>query len=133
MGIMEKEYLFYIEILEQANEKRRKLRLKSLAVPKCLFGLPDPGVLIMNNLKDLGYDLVKNQTGSKMRGLQDEDLTLFLQALATFHASTYQIMQESGGQEAFLQKYPTLANNLPLNQEFETMFKTEFNNSLGRL
>ena len=129
MGIMEKEYLFYIEILEQANEKRRKLRLKSLAVPKCLFGLPDPGVLIMNNLKDLGYDLVKNQTGSKMRGLQDEDLTLFLQALASFHASTYQIIQESGGQEAFLQKYPTLANNLPLNQEFETMFKTEFNNS----
>ena len=129
MGIMEKEYLFYVEILGQANELRSKMKLKSLAIPKCLYGLPDPGVLIMNNLKDLGYDLIKNQTGSKMRGLQDEDLTLFLQALASFHASTFQIIQESGGQDAFLQKYPTLANNLPLNKEFETMFKKEFNNN----
>ena len=126
MGIMEKEYLFYVEIMNQANELRTKMRLEPLAIPRCLYGVPDPGVLVMNNLKDLGYDLIKNRTGGLIRGLQDHDLTLFLQALASFHATTYQLVQESGGKEEFLQKYPSLTNNLPLNGDFETMFKNEF-------
>ena len=126
MGIMEKEYLFYVEIMNQANELRTKMRLEPLAIPRCLYGVPDPGVLVMNNLKDIGYDLIKNRTGGLIRGLQDHDLTLFLQALASFHATTYQLVQESGGKEEFLQKYPSLTNNLPLNGDFETMFKNEF-------
>ena len=106
---MEKEYIFYNIFQKQAMDLRSKLKLKPLATPKCSFASLDPGVFVMNNLKDSGYVMLKNQIKDALfRGLQDSDLKLFLEALGSFHATMYRVLDENGGPEAILEKYPTL-------------------------
>ena len=83
-------------ILPFLSEKRRKKGLEMLPVPKCCYVHPDPGVLIMNNLKESGFDLLKNQPHGISKGLQGEEMQLFLKALARFHASTHHMIQIRG-------------------------------------
>ena len=110
---MDKEYLFYTLFQKQATDLRSKLNLKPLAIPKCSFALLDPGVFVMTNLKDMGYEMLKNQIKDALfRGLQDSDLRLFLEALGSFHATMYRVLNENGGPETILEKYPTLGYRL---------------------
>jgi hypothetical protein len=60
-AIFEKEHLIYEIILPLIQKAREEKGLKPIAVPKCYYCQPEPGVLIMCNLKDMGFDLLKNR------------------------------------------------------------------------
>ena len=106
---MEKEFLFYNILQKQGFETRSKFEMKPLAIPECFYACMDPGVLVLSNLKDLGFDLLKNQIENGMlRGLQDSDLKLYLEALGSFHATMYKVVEDNGGVKAMSTKFPTL-------------------------
>ena len=96
MGIFDKEYQLYHVILPMLTKAREEKGLEPLSIPRSFYGHPDPGVLVMNNLKDKGFDLLKNQPEGLARGLQGKEMKLFCQALATFHASTFHLVTTSG-------------------------------------
>lgn len=123
MGIFDKEYLVYGVILPLLCEARQDKELEPLKVPECYFAQSDPGLLVMNNLKDKGFDLLKNQANGLSRGLQGNELTLFLTSLASFHATTYHLMTRLGGKLCLLQKYPELENVRPMGADMKSMFQ----------
>ncbi len=61
MEIFDKEYFLYSVIIPMANKAREEHGLKPIKVPKCLYAEGDPGILIMNNLKDKGFGLIKSR------------------------------------------------------------------------
>ncbi len=67
MEIFEKEYLLYNDILPRLNQGRVDSNMKPVHVPTCFYSEDDPGVLVMENLKDKGFRLIK----SKEDGLFD--------------------------------------------------------------
>ena len=70
--------------------------LGNLAIPKCFYTHPDPGVLVMKNLKDDGFDLQKNQPENMSKISQEDATILFMKALASLHASTHQLVEQTG-------------------------------------
>ena len=95
-GIFEKEYLLYGVILPTLSRERETKGLKKLPIPQCFYAHPDPGVLVMNNLKEMGFDLLKNQEKGLSKGLEGEEIQLYLKSLASFHASTHHMIQIEG-------------------------------------
>jgi 5-methylthioribose kinase len=120
MGIFDKEYLVYAVILPMINKTRMEKDLKPVKVPKCFYSEVDPGILIMENLKKADFKLIK----SKEYGMDEGELTLFLEALAEFHAAMYHVMTTIEGDKAtFLEKYPTLWGLNEMNPAIKGMFK----------
>ena len=95
-GIFEKEYLLYGVILPILSRERENKGLKKLPIPRCFYAHPDPGVLVMINLKEMGFDLLKNQAKGLSKGLEGEEIQLYLKSLASFHASTHHMIQIEG-------------------------------------
>ena len=96
MGLFLKEYLFY-DVIIPLIEKERKLKgLGNLAIPKLFYAHPDPGVLVMKNLKDDCFDLRKNQPENMSRISQEDAIILFMKALASLHASTHHLVEQTG-------------------------------------
>lgn len=60
----------------------------------------------------------------------DEKVTLFLEALASFHASTHQMLASVGGIEAFLKNYPSLRQVNPMAPEFTTDWRSNMEGGL---
>jgi len=89
MGLFVKEYVFYNDILPKLEIERKERCLEKLSIPKCFHAHPDPGVLVMKNLKDDGFEMVKNKS-------TDDNIILFLKSLASLHASTYHLMEQTG-------------------------------------
>ena len=78
-------------------EKERKVKgLKNLAIPKCFYAHPEPGVLVMKNLKDDFFDLRKNQPKSMSHISQDVANIVFMKSLSSLHASTHHLVQQKG-------------------------------------
>ena len=50
----------------------------------------------MNNLKEMGFNLLKNQEKGLSKGLEGEEIQLYLKSLASFHASTHHMIQIEG-------------------------------------
>ena len=50
----------------------------------------------MHNLKEMGFDLLKNQAKGLSKGLEGEEIQLYLKSLASFHASTHHMIQIEG-------------------------------------
>ena len=96
-GIFEKEYLLYEVILPILSRERKNKGLKELPIPRCFYAHPDPGVLVMINLKEMGFDLLKNQAKGLSKGLEGEEIQFYLKSLASFHASTHHMIQIEGG------------------------------------
>ena len=130
LGLFDKEYLAYGIIFPLITKERTNKNLDNLAVPRCFYVHPDPGVLVMNNLKEIGFDLVKNKPNGIQKGLQGQEIILFMKKLANFHASTHHLVQETGGMEIFLEKYPCLRKNNPPNKDVLTVFKQSFLGSM---
>merc|ERR1712241_1056880 len=89
MGLFVKEFLFYGVILPIIEKERITKGLESLSIPRCFYVHPDPGVLVMNNLKDMGFDLLKNRPRNSSTNFQDNEIILFMKSLASLHASTH--------------------------------------------
>ena len=96
MGLFLKECLFYGEIMPLLEKERKVKKLGSLAIPKCFYTHSDPGVLVMKNLKDEGFDLRKNQPKSMSKISQDDANILFMKSLASLHASTHHLIEQTG-------------------------------------
>ena len=96
MGLFLKEYLFYGVIMPLLEKERKIKGLGNLAIPKCFYTHPDPGVLVMNNLKDDSFDLRKNQPESMSKNLHEDATILFMKSLASFHASTHHLVEQTG-------------------------------------
>ena len=94
MGLFKKESRFYGVIIPLIEKERKLNRLGNLAVPKCFYAHPDPGVLVMKNLKDDGFDLRKNQPEYMFS--QEDATILFMKALASLHASTHHLIEQTG-------------------------------------
>ena len=77
MGLFLKECLFYGEIMPLLENERKVKGLGNLAIPKCFYAHPDPGVLVMKNLKDDCFDLRKNQPKSIKNSQKSDDLKDF--------------------------------------------------------
>jgi hypothetical protein len=69
MGIFEKEYLLYGIILPLIKKAREEKGLKPIQIPESYYCQHEPGVLIMGNLKDSGFDLLKNQKDGLENGI----------------------------------------------------------------
>ena len=91
-----KECLFYDVILPKLQIERSKRGLEKLPIPKCFFANPDPGAVIMNNLKDDGFEMLKNKPEKFRRLYQEDHIILFLKLLASLHASTYHLIDQTG-------------------------------------
>ena len=96
MGLFYKECLFYGVIMPLLEKERNLKGLGNLAIPKCFYTHPDPGVLVMKNLKDDSFDLRKNQPENMSKNLQEDAITLFMKSLASFHASTHHLVKKTG-------------------------------------
>ncbi len=67
LGIFEKEYLMYAMILPKVQKAREEHNLKAIKLPKCYYADPDPGKLVMENLKDNEFQMIKSkENGIKM-------------------------------------------------------------------
>ena len=53
-------------------------RVLPASIPQCFYAHPDPGVLVMHNLKEMGFDLLKNQAKCLSKGLEGEEIKLYL-------------------------------------------------------
>ena len=96
MGLFYKECLFYGVIMPLLEKERKLKGLGNLAIPKCFYTHPDPGVLVMKNLKDDSFDLRKNQPQNMSKKLQEDAIILFMKSLASFHASTHHLVEKTG-------------------------------------
>ena len=96
MGLFLKESRFYGVIIPLIEKERKLNRLGNLAVPKCFYAHPDPGVLVMKNLRDDGFDLRKNQQKNMSKISQEDATILFMKALASLHASTHHLVEQTG-------------------------------------
>ena len=96
MGLFLKECLFYGEIMPLLEKERKVKELGNLAIPKCFYANSDPGVLVMKNLKDDCFDLCKNQPKSMSKISQEDANILFLKSLASLHASTHHLVEQTG-------------------------------------
>ena len=96
MGLFLKECLFYGVIVPLIEKERKVKGLGNLAIPKCFYAHPDPGVLVMTNLKDDCFDLRKNQPENMSKISQEDATILFMKALASLHASTHHFIQQTG-------------------------------------
>ena len=96
MGLFLKECLFYGEIMPLLEKERKVKELGNLAIPKCFYANSDPGVLVMKNLKDDCFDIRKNQPKSMSKISQGDTIILFLKSLASLHASTHQLVEQTG-------------------------------------
>ena len=96
MGLFLKECLFYGEIMPLLEKERKLKGLGNLAIPKCFYAHPDPGVLVMRNLKDDHFDLRKNQPKSMSKNSQEDATILFMKSLASLHASTHHLVNKTG-------------------------------------
>jgi hypothetical protein len=96
MGLFLKECLFYGVIMPLLETERKLKGLGNLAIPKCFYTHPDPGVLVMKNLKDDSFDLRKNQPENTSKNLQEDATILFMKSLASFHASTHHLVKQKG-------------------------------------
>ena len=92
MGLFLKECLFYGEIMPLLEKERKVRELGNLAIPKCFYAHSDPGVLVMKNLKDDCFDLRKNQPKIS----QEDANILFMKSLASLHASTHHLVEQTG-------------------------------------
>ena len=95
MGLFLKEYLFYDVILPKLETERNEKGLEKLALPKCFYAHPDPGVLVMNNLKDDEFEMLKDKPSNLRKLRQDDNIILFIKCLASLHASTYSALQKN--------------------------------------
>ena len=96
MGLFRKESRFYWVIIPLIEKERKLKGLGNLAIPKCFYAHPDPGVLVMKNLKDDGFDLRKNQPEIMSKISQEDATILFMKALASLHASTHHLIEQTG-------------------------------------
>ena len=96
MGLFLKECLFYGVIMPLLEKERKVKELGNLAIPKCFYANSDPGVLVMKNLKDDCFDLRKNQPKSMSKISQEDANILFLKSLASLHASTHHLVEQTG-------------------------------------
>ena len=96
MGLFQKECLFYRVIMPLLEKERKVKGLKNLAIPKCFYAHPEPGVLVMKNLKDDFFDLRKNQPKSMSQISQDVANIVFMKSLSSLHASTHHLVQQTG-------------------------------------
>ena len=96
MGLFLKESRFYGVIIPLIEKERKQKGLANLAIPKCFYAHPDPGVLVMKNLKDDGFDLRKNQPENMSKISQEDATILFMKALASLHASTHYLVEQTG-------------------------------------
>ena len=94
MGLFRKESRFYWVIIPLIEKERKLKGLENLAIPKCFYAHSDPGVLVMKNLKDDGFDLRKNQPEYMFS--QEDATILFMKALASLHASTHHLIEQTG-------------------------------------
>jgi len=108
MGLFLKEYLFYGVIIPLIEKERKLKGLGNLPIPKCFYANPDPGVLVMKNLNDDCFDLRKNQPENMSKISQEDATILFMKALASLHASTHHLVEQTGGCKSFLDTYPDL-------------------------
>ena len=92
MGLFLKESRFYGVIIPLIEKERKLKGLGNLAIPKCFYTHSDPGVLVMKNLKDEGFDLRKNQPKIS----QEDANILFMKSLASLHASTHHLVEQTG-------------------------------------
>ena len=123
MKLFVKEFLFYGAILPIIEKERITKGLESLSIPKCFYVHPDPGVLVMNNLKDMGFDLLKNHPRNSSTNFQDNEIILFMKSLASLHASTHHIIEQAGGRTVFLENYPDLKYIPRMPEETALIFK----------
>ena len=56
----------------------------------------------------MGFNLLKNQGKGIFKGLEGEEIQLYLKSLASFHASTHHMTQIEGGVKKILDAYPSL-------------------------
>jgi len=122
MRLFNKECDFYGVILPLLEKERKLKGLDDLAIPKCFYAHPDPGVLVMNNLKDNSFDLLKqNSLGNGTS--QEEQIIIFIKALASLHASTHHLIEQNGGKDSFLEAYPESHASPKMPDESAAVFK----------
>ena len=115
MGLFLKEYLFYGVIMPLLEKERKIKGLGYLAIPKCFYTHPDPGVLVMNNLKDDSFDLRKNQPENMSKNLHEDATILFMKSLASFHASTHHLVEQTGKEGLGICTVPEIPKKILLN------------------
>ena len=84
----------------------------------------------MNNLKEKGFDLLKNQPQGLSKGLQGEEIHLYLKTLGSFHASAHHMIQQEGGVQKLLSTYPSLIINYPIDEDILTMIEKSIHGSI---
>ena len=84
----------------------------------------------MNNLKEKGFDLLKNQPQGLSKGLQGEEIHLYLKSLGSFHASTHHLIQQEGGVQKILSTYPSLIRINPLKKDILNIIEKSIHGSI---
>ena len=84
----------------------------------------------MNNLKEKGFDLLKNQQRGLSKGLQGEEIHLYLKTLGSFHASAHHMIQQEGGVQKLLSTYPSLIINYPIDEDILAMIEKSIHGSI---
>ncbi len=102
------------------TKARKEKKLKTIKIPKCWYAECDPGILVMENLKDKGFGLINDSK----QGFAKDEMKAFLEALGEFHASTYYLISTyPGGKDNFLAEHPTMKEMKSLGPEMEKSFK----------
>merc|ERR1740129_1775135 len=80
----------------------------------------------MINLKDDSFDLRKNQPKIS----QEDGNILFMKSLASLHASTHHLVEQTGGRKSFLAEYPDLKHIPRIPNEMAAFFKKSLEDTI---
>jgi len=104
-GIWKKEVVFYETLMDKMQAIRTAISKNELPFPKCFYASDEEGVIVLENLKSLGFKTVPKSPD----GVPEDRLIKVLNEIAHFHSTTYHYLQQyPGGMEGLKKDDPDL-------------------------